>query len=270
MFDTLYIGCSHSTGVYDLKNNIIDTEHSIATVIADKLNLKMKSFSMPGCGNFQYLLLLEYLLQHDKLSNIKNIIIQKTYEPRLHFHENEKEFFKPALEYMDNDNEYTLSLFEPSIWSTYEHMNVDVITGFQKTSVGKNDALSYLEWLHTCLDRQRYIGQKEGRIEADNLYADMCFRAIENLCKVSDINLYPFAWNTSYRDTRYIRKTNPKFMGVHNSVMDYLKDKYGEENLHANYLSNPGWHPTRDIVDDVGEAISKSQQFKGLRNVNEQ
>lgn len=264
-FKTLWMGCSHSTGTYNLNNDIIDRNYAIPVVVANELGIAIKSFNMPGNGLFGFASMLEYLIQKNKMGNIQNIIIQQTSEPRINFYESQRRFFNGVEDYMDNDNPYGHRLYEKAHWSFFEHVNQYNGDKFFSTTQGKSDFLDYLDDLHRKLDVQKVRGREDLQVYEDNMYVDMCYRAIQNYCLLHNIKLYSWAWWTTYRDTDYIRSTRIKLDGKYDCMMDYFTAKYGKEKLYKELVSHVGWHPTKQIVTEAGRLVAKELLNAGFK-----
>ena len=76
----LCFGCSHSIGPYDNNNKVVDYNGWIK-YLSDNINTdkNWRGVSLPGCGLAHYTLLIDRI----DLSNVSDIIIQHTSEPRL-------------------------------------------------------------------------------------------------------------------------------------------------------------------------------------------
>lgn len=80
---TLWLGCSHSAGVYDRHNNLIN-DNGIPVRVLDNLNIEeCKIVTTPGNGLYAYSRIIDYLSKQQKLTDVSNIILQLTDEPRL-------------------------------------------------------------------------------------------------------------------------------------------------------------------------------------------
>ena len=248
-FDTLYIGCSHATGTYDKNDNIINRIESIPYATSKLLNQKWKSIALSGHGIFAYATIIEYLLQCKKLY-YKNIIIQQTFEPRLNFVEEER-LHKIIYEYMLNDKDTTLHAYVQPYWWCFITSQQKLHDEQFKTSQSKLDYLRHLQDFDAKFNKTRDVGPGP-----DNLWIDMSYRYIELLCKIKGINLYSFAWATSFRDTEYIKSTRNVKLGGKPSIIDWLGDKKDK------VLTNGGKHPMKEAVQIVSEELANQLQSK--------
>jgi hypothetical protein len=248
-FDTLYIGCSHATGTYDKDDNIINRIESIPYRTSKILDQKWKSIALSGHGIFAYATIIEYLIQSKQLY-FKNIIIQQTFEPRLN-HVEEEKLHKVIYEYMLNDKDTTLHAYIQPYWWCFITSQQKLYDEQFKTSQSKLDYLRHLQHFDAKFNKTRDIGPGP-----DNLWIDMSYRYIESICKLKGINLYSFAWATSFRDTEYIKNTRNIRFGDEPSVMDWLGDKKDE------VLTNSGKHPTKDAVQMISKELALQLKTK--------
>ena len=106
MYDTLWIGCSHSAGLYNNKNVIISPDNGIANRLAASLQEKWKILAIRGEGMHTYMECIKVLDNNGYLNKFKNIIVQQTSEPRLNFYTSKgyQHMFDNILRYIENDD----------------------------------------------------------------------------------------------------------------------------------------------------------------------
>ena len=75
MYDTLWIGCSHSAGLYDINNNIINSNAGIANRLAWGFDQKWKIITFPGEGSHTFMEAIKVLDDAGHLSKFRNIIV---------------------------------------------------------------------------------------------------------------------------------------------------------------------------------------------------
>lgn len=86
---TLWIGCSHSAGTYDINDRRVTTNGIPEETHKYFSNHTVwKSVSCSGEGLIRYSTILSYLDKHDMLRNFDNLILQLTSETRLAAYDN--------------------------------------------------------------------------------------------------------------------------------------------------------------------------------------
>lgn len=104
---TLWIGCSHSAGIYSDTDERI-SKFGIPYLVSkefDSNNWKM--IAAPGHGIIEYSCILSHLDNNNLLDNFSNIILQLTQEPRLlsYTPTTERIKYKTLTQYITNNNE---------------------------------------------------------------------------------------------------------------------------------------------------------------------
>lgn len=250
MYDALWIGCSHSAGLYDIKNNIINSDNGIANRLAKLYRQDWKILSYPGEGNFTFMQIMRLLDENDLLKNFRNVFIQQTYEPRLNIYKQDayNKMFHNTLKFMKKHNNVrnqtlngTLMMHNERVFSaiareTYEaHSHrfnkeqnnfIDVCETIAD-SVDPRDPNQeyYAEWSKVGLDYMRMLSEKNG------------------------CNFYTFKWFGSYNTQP---KTYPK-KGLFKGEQDMFSI-IREFNM-QNYLSVPGSHPTEEILQFASKIL---------------
>ena len=258
MNKTLFIGCSHLSGIYDSDNNIIDNTINYATIARDKLNdTGWKIISCPGDGIMMYASIIETLYQHGLLQDFKNVIVQHTYEPRLNIEKHENNILNGIVEYISNDDyssiynvkhDWLLSMHVLSQYNIYKDM-------FFENS--EKEFLEYLDHINSHWDKTETIithyNSNSDEPHYKNMYVDSSYRYIELLLKELDINLYSFRWWNCLRDTSYIKNREMIF---EQSIYDLVNKNFKNEEI-RNVWSTPGSHPTKKVVEFVGENLAQ-------------
>lgn len=79
----LSLGCSHSAGPYDLKDNKILSKDNWPQAVSKHTQEKYRHVALPGQGILSYYEVLKYLDEQQQLIHINKLLIQHTQEPRL-------------------------------------------------------------------------------------------------------------------------------------------------------------------------------------------
>jgi len=258
MYDTLWIGCSHSAGLYDHKNSVIDVDNGIANRIANHYGQKWKILTYPGEGNFTFMEAIKVLDDREMLGVFKNIIVQQTYEPRLNFYTKDSytKLLHNTIKWIENKEvnktfNGTLGIHNKKIFSVIgrelyeahsdnfikEKINlIDVSTRISENIDPRDPKQEfYAEWSKSALDYVKMVSEK-------------------NNC-----NFYTFKWFGSYNTQP---KTYPKkglFLGEQD-MFSLIR----EAGL-ASELSKPGSHPTEKILEFALEKLVSELEEIGYK-----
>lgn len=258
MYDTLWIGCSHSAGLYNMKNTIINSNAGIANRIANHYRQRWKIISFPGDGNFKFMEAIKILDDRRLLSNFRNIIIQQTYEPRLNFYTKEtyKDSLSKVVDWVENEkvNETlnaalvthehdVFSLWARSFYESHEHnftkekeKFVNVAEHISNNIDPRNPQEEfYAEWSKAALD---YIKMK----------------AEQNKC-----NFYTFKWIGSYSTQPKTHPLKGLFKGEEDVFSQIKRVGLQDE------LSEPGKHPTEKILQFATKILISELDTIGYR-----
>lgn len=263
---TLYLGCSHSLGTYDLEDKLVDHINSIPYVTSKKFNQKWKSISLPGHGIFSFAMVIEHLIQ-ESLFDFDNVIIQQTHEPRLQLVEQHK-FFLPIIQYIISDKDTTHTPGVKPYWWSFPINMIEQYQNEFTTAEGKLDYLNYIEDFDKKFNVSKYNPTVPSAI-----WIDMAYKYIQDQCAKFNTNLYSFTWSESHRDSLYIKTTrNISFDGM--CVKDWIENLQGVYVpdgllLHVTdqtkLLSNVGNHPLADTVKLIAMQLSKELTSKGYK-----
>ena len=205
----LCIGCSHSIGAYDLKNDIIDYNGWIK-YMSDNIitNKRWRGISMPGCGILHYTLFLNELDKFSALrDHIDTIIIQHTSELRMtvRIYDDEMSGVLPGdsfnrLVYESSKSFFaTEHIYEPFYlggtgMNLFHRTTIDKDTikflGINRPSDTLANSLSVV--MDTYADKLWSSGMMDIIIEG-------CMLKIKDICKRNDITLHEISWNESLK-----------------------------------------------------------------------
>lgn len=205
----LCIGCSHSIGAYDLKNDLENNDGWIRylsdNITTDK---RWRGISMPGCGLLHYTL---YLYQLDKSnalkSHIDTIVIQHTSELRMtvKIYDDETTGVLPGDSFNRLVYESTKSFFATE--HSYEpfYLGGTGLNLFHRTIIDKetlrflgiinpSDALA--NSLSVVMDT--YAGKLWSSGMMD-IIIEGCMLKIKDICKRNDITLHEISWTKNLK-----------------------------------------------------------------------
>ena len=235
---TLWIGCSHSAGTYDLGNKNI-SGFGIPSAVGKSFDYKnWKIIACPGYGIIEFSNILTELYYNDLL-NFDNIIIQLTTEPRLIGLEKEAETLKyPYLfEYIraDKNTPYRLDadVSHPKEFKTVFNMNpislyelyIDTFPRNTKIDLG---LLKMTKAIYNSLSKSLIPNVRQG------------YRNIVDICTKENINLYVFNYIDG-KEATYRHLTNINYekydilgcKGLYEISTEAEKEKfYHPENCH--------------------------------------
>lgn len=250
---TLYLGCSHSAGIWNEDEEVIDPINSVPYLTSKMFDQSWKSISVPGHGAMTFASIIEHLIQHKKFT-FDNLIVQQTFEPRISL-VNEKLLFHMINTYLDNDEDTTLKLQIQSYWSSFPRTEFEAKEHlFTKE---KAEFLTYIERIAIEFNKGPRIGQRP-----DHIWIDMCYRYIQQMCIEHNVNFYSFAWDVSYRDTKFIDTTrNIKFQSF-NSVREWLEHFLIDYKL---LLTKAGQHPKKEAVYMISKQLGNALAEAGYK-----
>ena len=271
---TLWLGCSHSAGIYDSDNNLIDS-NGIPVRVLDNLNVtERKIITTPGNGLLAFSRIIDYLEKRKKLNDISNIILQLTDEPRMLSFSNEvdKIIFQELKRYMTFSREY----FEEEI---FHYHSVYRKTNFKNrhSHIEKYEPLfshhslslyeMYKEKFRTSNQKKMLLditeNIQEGATTQLKHVSHMSSNNIIRITKKHNINLYTFLYrkNTFDYENNELKKydifSNNLNTTIVQSTPDELKSKY----YHKSF-GHPLINGVKYATDLVTENLIKSS-FKG-------
>ena len=257
MYDTLWIGCSHSAGLYNNKNVIISPDNGIANRLAASLQEKWKILAIRGEGIHTYMECIKVLDNNGHLNKFKNIIVQQTSEPRLNFYTSKgyQHMFDNILRYIENDdinktcdptklNGNKVFSINANEFHEYQHHHfdkekinfIDLATEIAESVDPRDDKQKYYAvWTQAALDYIKLISEKNG-------------------CK-----FYTFKWVSSNCN----RPATNNTPGLFNENLDIIQMIY-KIGL-KKYLTNPGLHPTEKILEFAHVALLKELSKVGYK-----
>ena len=243
MYDTLWIGCSHSAGLYDHSNNVIDNNRGIANRIAKHYDQKWKILTFPGEGNFAFMEAVKVLNDRDMIKQFRNVIVQQTYEPRLNFFTNDsyKEQLSRVVKYIQYDGPNINRTLNASL-GMHDKKVFSIIGRELYESHADNFINEKINFIDVSSKISEEIDPRNPKLE---FYAEWSKAALDYIKLVSEnngCNFYTFKWFGSYNTQP---KTYPKkglFIGEED-IFTLVNDSglYNE-------LSKPGSHPTEKIL----------------------
>lgn len=260
---TLWIGCSHSAGTYNLKNENIN-QFGIPCVVGTSFDYdNWKIVACPGYGIIEYSNIVSELY-YNNLLDFDNIIVQLTTEPRLLGLEKEAEILKyPRLfEYIraDKNTPYRLDddvshpiefkmVFNMHPVSLYE---LYIGTFPENRSVKVDDAL---------LTMTQNIYQSLSKLLLPTIRQS--YRSIVDICEKEKINLYMFNYISGEKTYKYLTNINyEKYdilgcKGLYETSTESEKEKFYHPENH---------HPLEGAVINKSKVIInalKEHGFKG-------
>jgi len=250
---TLYLGCSHSAGVWNDNEKVQDHIHSVPYCTSKIFGESWKSVSVPGHGVLTFASIIEHLIQTNRFT-YENLIVQQTFEPRISL-VNEKILFHLIDEYLNNDKDLTYKCQLTSYWSSYPRTEFEAKEHLFKTE--KTNFLDYIEGIADQFNK----GPKQGK-HPDHVWVDMCYRYIKAMCDLHKVNFYSFAWDVSYRDTKYTDSFNNITFESFSNVRDWLKHHNKD---YDKIVTKAGLHPKKTAVDLISTQLGKSLLQAGYK-----
>ena len=256
MYDTLWIGCSHSTGIYELDNKLDTCRKSgIPQKIKKRFSQNWKIISCPGEGIFKYAQVIKTLEKHNMLSKFRNIIVQKTFEPRLTITADDTGQFCDVLDYMKSDSQETLSLYREHLFhmsplGTYEML--------KERQLPKNADKVILDWTTELYSK---IDPREYNTFMPSPWVDVCNDYIKDAAKRNKLNYYEFSWIRGFRELLPVDADKPHdIINGDRDIVDWLTEQKLKQ-----YLSTPGSHPTEKVVNEVSRMLVKELRKNGYK-----
>lgn len=264
MYDTLWLGCSHSSGSYcKTTGELIDINHSIPTVLASKFKQNWKSVSFPGDGVMKYAETIKLLDDHNLLSNARNIIIQRTYEPRMTFFNDSDCIYNRILEYVNDPNRFETIIPErppaDRTFSLFAHQNYDM---YHSSFSGKEiELIDMFERISYSMDPRE---QTFDKLKHPSIWVDVQYDYIRYTAEKNGCNLYMFDYVGSFRNQSNRWKQNKPFVhklidGDQDFVFHYLVEQQRLELLASSQ------HPTREAVDLLADILYKELNNAGYK-----
>ena len=256
MYDTLWLGCSHSSGSYCKDTGeLIDQSHSIPSVLATKLNQRWKSISFPGDGVMKYAEAVKLLDENKLLSNFRNIIIQRTYEPRMTFFNDSDYIYDRILEYVNDPNRFEtiISVRPPTerTFSLFAHQNYDQ---YHSKFAGKEIVLiDMFENISHSVDPRESTTETT---QYPSLWVDVHYDYIKYTADKNNCKLYMFDYVGSFRNQNRRWKINKPFKRtLINGDQDFVFHHLTEQNR-LDLLAS-AQHPTHGAVDLLVDILYK-------------
>ena len=250
-YDTLWIGCSFSAGVYNKDNEILDKHQGIANRLAQDLSQKWKILTFPANGVHMFMQVIKVLDDKNLLPKFRNIIVQQTYEPRLEFldHKSYQKIFIDVLDYIQNESfNETFSTNDQISQRRFSIIARQFVEMHEKRF--KQDKLEFAnlaEEIAECVDPR----QKD--IDHYCVWADAALDYIKLVAGKNGCNFYTFKWATSYFNDPKVMLQTPR--GLFRGLTDM--QKLIKENYLNSYLTSPGDHPTKKIIEFALQVLKR-------------
>lgn len=251
MYDTLWIGCSHSAGLYDINNNILSSDKGIANRLAEAYNQKWKILSFPGEGNHIFMEAMKVISDAGYLKNFRNVIVQQTYEPRLNFYniEEHQKIFYRVKRHMEEDSQTnrtlnaTLNMHDKKVFSI---IGREFYESHEKNFV--NEKINFVDVASRISEE---IDPRDPELEYYGIWTQAALDYIKLISEKHNCKFYTFRWFGSYITQP---KTHPKkgLITGEENMLDLIR----RENL-QDYLTKPGSHPTEKIIDFAFKVLVK-------------
>lgn len=250
-YDTLWIGCSFSAGVYNKDNEILDKHQGIPNRLAQELSQKWKILTFPANGVHMFMQAIKVLDDKNLLSKFRNIIVQQTYEPRLEFleHKAYQKIFIDVLDYIQNES------FNQT-FSTNDQIGQRRFSIIARQFIEmhiKRFKQDKLEFANLADEIAECVDPRHKDIDHYCVWADAALDYIKLVAGKNGCNFYTFKWATTYFNAPKVFMQVPK--GLFRGLTD-MQNIIHENNLDS-YLSSPGDHPTQKIVDFASQVLKK-------------
>lgn len=260
---TLWLGCSHSGGVYNVKDTPQRGLPSLPYRVSEKLGEQQdwKMLSFPAQGILRYNQILTSLEEYDKLNEFDNVILQLTMEPRLvtWYNNIENNFIRhDVIPFIDDDTR-TYFNFRDMIDHNY-YSAPDSEFRFMTNAYSLfhlfRDRFSKGEPRKTFLDIADEMVLSTGAfINCSSLIPTIFDTMLERLEK-HNLNIYTFYYTTNHTNSRVNEKYdifngdmlfNPK---DYTPNVDYVRDTF---------------HPMMPIMDRLSDKLVHALKNNGYR-----
>ena len=256
---TLWIGCSHSAGVYDKYDNRV-SHFGIPYLVSQNFDSEnWKMIAAPGNGLIEYSCILTYLDNNNLLDKFNTLILQLTSEPRLvtFSPHAERLKFKKLKEYIkcdnnerscpvyhyDNDETHPKEFFKVAL-SAHP---VNMFNAYESTFSNKNKLLDLTENVSGSL------------LQVLSLHMQIHFRNIVSIVERRNIKLHTF--NFSERDGVYKFLKNDDYLKYDilngNSILNMV-----EPDKKKDYFVFGDTHPMEKAVVFTTKQISSALKHK--------
>ena len=257
--NTLWIGCSHSAGIYDEDDNQVN-KIGLPVRVSRGISVweHWKIIAMPGFGMLEYLLVLTYLDNNDLL-NFDNLIIQLTHEPRITTLEPEGEKLKYQYLHryiLENNNKRFSPVFEygsdysmPRAYQAAFNKNAVSLYELYSDNFSDKDKTALLDMAENICDSV---------IPNISPLVEIAFKNIIEIAKRRKIKLYTFTWAHSQQCTYQLIKN-----------IDYKKydifDGKGIYEMFAPSIIKRMYHPRTQHPTDTGAEIGSQKIIEALK-----
>lgn len=258
---TLWIGCSHSAGIYDDSDRRVSL-FGIPHLVSQSFNPEnWKMIAAPGNGIIEFSCIISYMDREGLLDDYSNIILQLTNEPRLISFDPHGEMlkYKQIKKYalcdnnerecpvylLDNDETHPKDFFNLK-FSLNPVMLYDM---YKKYFSNSTNALDMTEDLtkSLALTLMRHI--------------PVHFQSIVNIAEQRNIKLSTFNFSEADGISRLLKKGTYEQYDILDgeSIMHMVEKKLRDE-----YFVNGRTHPTQQGVDFAVETIKTVLISKGV------
>ena len=261
MKKTLWLGCSHSAGIYSY-DDIMTSDRGLPFVVGKNYGLdNWKAIASPGQGIIEFNNILENLDRRDLL-DFDNLILQLTHEPRLCAFNSIGEALKnnSVEKYIKlNTDERKIFVYRNDIDYSHEKQfgmafNRHPVSLYKMyCDTFPNDSKSKDALLNMCETISYSLGKHIKPL------VRTCFKNITEITERRGIKLYTFSWKgiSTYE---------------HLDKLDYLKydisgDKGIMDRLDAHpkiFCTSDTNHPTEDGVEVAGSLITEMLNTHGF------
>lgn len=257
---TLWIGCSHSAGIYN-RSDSMETDRGLPFAVGINYGLSnWKAISAPGQGMLEFNSILEYLDSNDLL-DFDNLILQLTNEPRLLAFGHHGETLKHSLleKYITSDNDdrkkfiyrYDDDYTHPKHFDVAFNRHPVSLYGLYRDTF-PNDSKCRDALLNMCEKLSYSLGKNIGPL------VKICFKNIVEICERRNINLYTFNWHGI--------STNQYLDGLNYDKYDILKGKCVTDVIPSGkdlYVKNT-LHPMKNGVIIGSSVIKQALEDSGF------
>lgn len=225
----LSIGCSHSAGPYDLKDNKILSKDNWPQAVSKQTDEKYRHIALPGHGLLSYYEVLKYLDEQGQLSHINKLLIQHTQEPRLVTAINPPSIFDEIVKrsvdaISDDDIKFKHTIIDPpgsvlNIGSPNTLFSPTFLGELTKNKPSSETKLFIVELfgnLHSLFSYARFY---------KNIF-DLTRAEIIRICERNDIKLFEFAWDWSGSHTNDMTWDYEKVNTISKDNYMIVKDEF--------------------------------------------
>ena len=260
---TLWLGCSHSGGVYDINDapqrGVPSLPHRVSEKLGEQKDWKMLSFSAQGI--LRYNQIIKSLEDYDRLKEFDNVILQLTIEPRLvTWHNNIESNFigHDVIPFIDDGTRTYFNFRHMLDLNHYEAPDKEFrfMTNAYSLFHLFKERFSKDEPRKTFLDIVDEMVESTGTfINCSDLIPTILDTMLERLEK-HNLNIYTFYYTTGNTNSRVNEKYdifngdmlfNPR---DYNPNIDYVQDTY---------------HPMLTIMDRLADNLVHALKNNGYR-----